>query len=234
MSRLFNSRAARRASVPVMTSTDAQLPLFPVPAPDLLAAEPEPVVALLAPVLDGLADLVAGIGPQDLTRPTPCPDFDAAALLDHVLGWLQFFAAAFTDPDRLTTRPDPLAYRAADDDRDLGQVVRDCASALVTAVRGGVQQRDVAMSQARMSGPSAIGMVLGEYVVHGWDLARATGRDWDPPAAASQAALDFFAGMIAPEYRGDGGYFAAEVAVPADAPALDRLIGFAGRDPGWA
>lgn len=213
-----------------MTST-SPLPFFPAPTPVLLSTEPEPVVALLSPVLDDLAELVAGIGPAELTRPTPCPDFDIAALLDHVLGWLQFFAAALADPDGRTVRPDPLAYRVAADGRDRGEVVRGCAATLVAAVRGGVQQREVAMSQARMAGPAALGMVLGEYLVHGWDLARATGRAWAPPAAAAEAALEFFAGMITPGYRGEGGYFSAEVPVPADAPALDRLIGFAGRQP---
>ena len=40
--------------------------------------------------------------------------------------------------------------------------------------------------------------------------------------------------MVAPEYRGpDSGFFDVEVEVPAGAPALDRLLGFAGRDPAW-
>jgi hypothetical protein len=42
--------------------------------------------------------------------------------------------------------------------------------------------------------------------------------------------------MITPEYRsedGAGGYFGPEVAVPDGAPALHRLLGFAGRDPSW-
>lgn len=39
--------------------------------------------------------------------------------------------------------------------------------------------------------------------------------------------------VVQPEYRGDGLPFGPEVAVAADAPALDRLLAFTGRDPGW-
>ena len=85
-----------------------------------------------------------------------------------------------------------------------------------------------------MSGPGATGMVLGEYVVHGWDLATALGRPWTPPQDAVATAHAFFAGVVVPEYRGpDGGFFLDEVHVADDAPALDRLLGFAGRVPGW-
>ena len=85
-----------------------------------------------------------------------------------------------------------------------------------------------------MDGPGAFAMVLGEYLVHGWDLAVAVGAPWTPPAQACEAALAFFSGMVLPEYRGeDGGFFGEEVPVDPDAPALDRLLGFAGRRPDW-
>jgi uncharacterized protein (TIGR03086 family) len=220
-----------------MTDTDTptaqDLPLFPVPAPALFS-DPDQVLALLDPVLADLAGVVAGSTRSDPAAPTPCNDFDVAALRDHLLGWLQQFANALADPDLRTTRPDPAAYRAADDDRDLGDVVGTAATTIDAAVRGGVLDREVAMSQARMTGPSVLGMTLGEYLLHGWDLATATGQPWQPPTPAVEAAHAFFAGMIAPEYRGgDAGFFAEEVAVPAGAPALDRLLGFAGRDPAW-
>jgi uncharacterized protein (TIGR03086 family) len=102
---------------------------------------------------------------------------------------------------------------------------------------GGVLARRVVMSQAQMDGAAVVAMALGEYVVHGWDLATATGRPWQPSARACEVSLEFFAGTVAPEYRsadGAGGMFGPVVEVSPDASPLQRLLGFAGRDPQWA
>ena len=216
-----------------LDATD-DVPMFGVPAPDVFS-RPQDTIDVVVPVLDHLAVVVSGIGPEHLAKATPCRDYDVAALRDHVLGWLQFFAAALNDPQRRTERLDPMAYRATEDERDLGDVVRQARDDLANAVRAGVQEGDVVVSQARMTGPAVLGMLQGEYVVHGWDLARATGQRWRPGDAAVTAAHEMFAGMVSPQYRGTGpdAFFGEEVAVADDAPALDRLLGFAGRDPNW-
>jgi len=191
-------------------------------------------VSYLEPVLGQLAEVVTRVTPETLGGPTPCRQYDVATLRDHVLGWLQFFAAAFADPARKAQRPDPDGYRAADDDRDLAEVVRRSAGTLVDAVRGGVLDGQIVLQQSRMDGPGAFGMVLGEYLVHGWDLAVAVGGPWTPPEQACESALEFFRAMVVPEYRGEeGGFFGEEVPVAPDASALDRLLGFAGRRPDW-
>src|SRR5918911_5304178 len=216
-----------------MTTTAEEPPYFPAPAPAAFA-DAGTAVSFLEPVLDHLAEVVGRATPDTLGDPTPCRRYDVATLRDHVLGWLQFFAAAFADPARNAQRPDPDGYKAADDDRDLADVVRGSARTLLDAVRGGALDGQIVLLQSRMDGPGAFGMVLGEYVVHGWDLAVAVGAPWTPPEQACEGALEFFRGMVLPEYRGDeGGFFGEEVPVAPDAPALDRLLGFAGRRPDW-
>ena len=65
-------------------------------------------------------------------------------------------------------------------------------------------------------------------------LARATGVAWSADDEACEAGRAFLLGMVAPEYRGkDSGFFDDEVAVDDTASALDRLLGFAGRNPSW-
>ena len=76
-------------------------------------------------------------------------------------------------------------------------------------------------------------IALNEVVVHGWDLAVATGQQYSCPDALLEAAYGFVASSAEQNPDGTPGLFGPPVPVGADAPLLDRLIGKAGRDPGW-
>jgi uncharacterized protein (TIGR03086 family) len=77
-------------------------------------------------------------------------------------------------------------------------------------------------------------VAIDEFVLHGWDLARATGKPFQADPADVQASLGFAASMSEPgQEAGREGLYGPVVAVPSDTPALDRLLGFAGRDPHW-
>lgn len=74
------------------------------------------------------------------------------------------------------------------------------------------------------------GLALDELVLHGWDLARATGQ----AVAYDRPELDAVHGMVKQFREGDvEGLFGPAVPVPDDAPLLDRILGLAGRDPAW-
>jgi uncharacterized protein (TIGR03086 family) len=73
------------------------------------------------------------------------------------------------------------------------------------------------------------GMVFVESIVHGWDLAKATGQDFDIDPAIAEAALEYLT-PIDTMLRQPGVY-GAKVEAPADAPAIERLIAFTGRKP---
>ena len=188
---------------------------------------------LIEPVLKDLAEVVANVQPEQFGGPTPCHDFDVATLRAHVLGWVTYFGAAFNDPEGTGERPDPKALTAPEDPQAAADVVRAAAARIATAVDAGVAERSVLMVQASMPGESMLRMALWEYLTHGDDLARATGQPWEPPLAAVENALQFAPNMLTDEYRGEGKDFGAIVPVPNDAPALDRLLGFSGRDPHW-
>ena len=82
-----------------------------------------------------------------------------------------------------------------------------------------------------------MGMVaLDELVLHGWDLARATGQPFHADPASVQASLGFFAASMSEpcQEAGREGLYGPVVPVPDGASDLDRLLGFAGRDPQWA
>ncbi|MFV0259990.1 MAG: TIGR03086 family metal-binding protein [Acidimicrobiales bacterium] len=211
-------------------STEEELPVFPTTAPEVFA-DPEATAALFHQVLDRLAAVV-DVDDAQLARPTPCAGFDVAGLQRHVLGWLRFFAAALNDPTAAGPRPDPDSFVL--EGASASDVVRRAEADIARAVADDVAGQLVVMSQARMAGDGVLAMALGEYIIHAWDLATATGRSYSAPDAAVGAAHEFLDGMVTADYRGpDSGFFDAEIPVAADAAALDRLLGFAGRDPGW-
>src|SRR5690348_14092442 len=155
---------------------------------------------LIEPVLNDLAEVVARIRPEQFTEPTPCADFDVAALRRHVLGWVTYFGAAFTDPEGSAPRPDPATATAPDDPQAAAEIVRAAAAKIAAAVDNGVADRPVLMVQSTMSGTAMLRMALWEYLMHGNDLAGATGQPWDPPAAAVEDALQFAPNMLTDEY----------------------------------
>jgi uncharacterized protein (TIGR03086 family) len=73
-------------------------------------------------------------------------------------------------------------------------------------------------------------VALDELVLHGWDLAVASGQPYDPAPPDVEAATSFVASFEAPR---DGNLFGPIVPVADTAPAFDRLLGLAGRDPNW-
>jgi uncharacterized protein (TIGR03086 family) len=185
---------------------------------------------LLSAVLADLVPVVGAITPQQLRNPTPCTELDVAQLRDHVTGWLDTFAAGFADADGQAPRAGLDDYQAPADPE---AAVRAAAATLVAAVRAGAAQRPLRLGESAMPGDMALSMILWEYQMHGWDLARATGQPWSPPAAAAEESLVFAPNMLTPDYQGTGKAFAPRVPVPDDAPPLDRLLGMSGRDPGW-
>lgn len=86
--------------------------------------------------------------------------------------------------------------------------------------------------------PAAVGVgsqVLETYT-HAWDLARATGRPFEPPADLTATTWAIAQAVVSDEIRGsdDSHPFGPRVEVAADAPLLDQLIAFTGRDPSWS
>jgi uncharacterized protein (TIGR03086 family) len=192
-------------------------------------AATEETADLLRTVLADLAPLLGRIEAGQLHAPTPCAQMDVEQLRDHVLGWLQVFADGYADPDGQAD-PDLSGFRPP---ADVEAAARAAADTLDGALRSGAADRPLTLGGSAMPGALALSMILWEYQVHGWDLARATGQPWSPPAQASLQSLEFAPQMLTAEYQGEGKAFGPRVSVPADAPPLDRLLGLSGRHPDW-
>ena len=81
-----------------------------------------------------------------------------------------------------------------------------------------------------LPGRAALTLHLVETIIHGWDLAKATGQQqaFDPDVV--QAATQFVQ-PNAPGERPPSAAFAAPVPVEDDLPEIDRLAAFLGRTP---
>jgi uncharacterized protein (TIGR03086 family) len=181
-----------------------------------------------------VATLVRGVRDDQLTGPTPCPDYTVADLLDHIGGLsLAFRCAADKERPPGDGAPDVDGSRLEDGWREL---IVGRLDALATAWRQpGAFEGITQAGPIEMPAPAAALVALDEIVVHGWDLARSLGREYDADPAAVAACRSFVDSFEPPAdgAADDGGLFGPPVAVPGDASDLDRLIGATGRDPGW-
>ncbi|MGI6874085.1 TIGR03086 family metal-binding protein [Amycolatopsis sp. 3B14] len=188
----------------------------------------------LRPMLDRAAreftGLLRTIEPAQLDNRTPCTEYDVRALLNHLLYWGPWMAAA------LRREPAPAATGG---ERDVDLTQGDWLGELCTLVDGivdtcgrpGALDGTTKFGDAEMPAEMIAGMVLTEWVVHGWDLARATGRPLtvDPEVAA---ALHSSVEATAEQAR-EMKVFGPAVPCADEAPVLDRLLALTGRDPGW-
>jgi uncharacterized protein (TIGR03086 family) len=85
----------------------------------------------------------------------------------------------------------------------------------------------------KIDGTMSFNMTLMEYLVHGWDLAVATGQTVPYTDDEAEAVLERAQATLPPEYRGEGMPFGDIVPVADHAPAVDRLVGFLGREPAF-
>jgi uncharacterized protein (TIGR03086 family) len=189
----------------------------------------------LTPAARNVGGLVEHIGDDQLASATPCGQQRVADLLDHVNGLaLAFAAAAAKDLGPMTsTAPAPDGARLPATWRQdvpprliaLAQAWADPAAWDGMTQVGGVD----------LPGAVAGRIALNELVLHGWDLARATGLPYEPEPAALQACLDALIAMYPPDHLDRRtGIFGPPVEVAATAPLVDRTVAFSGRDPGWS
>ena len=186
----------------------------------------------LTPVTAVVTKVVMDIGDDQLGGPTPCRDTTVADLLDHLDGLCMAFTAAATKDQAGGSQG-----RAADGSR-LGPDWRVRICGRLAGLASAWQDEAAWTGMTRAGGldmPAVVAarVAINEVVVHGWDLAAATGQDYACETEPLQAAQAFVQSAVEQNPGGSPGLFAAPVSVPDSAPLLDRLVGMTGRDPAW-
>jgi uncharacterized protein (TIGR03086 family) len=189
----------------------------------------------LTPATQRLADLVAGVSDDQLAGPTPCPAYTVGDLVEHVGGLARAFRAA---AEKDTASPYVNGAPAGDAAR-LEEGWRDRIPADLAALARAWADPDAWTGMTRIANQDAPGEAVGitvadELVVHGWDVARATGQPYETEPEMLDAALAFLGMFASPDApAGPEVAFGPSREVPGDAPALNRVLALAGRDPAW-
>jgi uncharacterized protein (TIGR03086 family) len=160
-------------------------------------------------------DKVAGAVPK-MDADTPCDDWNVRDLMNHMLQTQRYFVGSARGEDVSPPAGEPPALLGTDPIADFR---RARADTLATFGQDGVIEK---------TGP-AIGIAFADQLLHGWDLARATGQDATMPDGLPEAAYDMIHGRFTEGQR--KGIFKPEVSVGPDASAQDRLLAYTGRDP---
>jgi uncharacterized protein (TIGR03086 family) len=154
---------------------------------------------------------------DDLARPTPCTEYTVREVGQHVVRSMVLLASvAGQEIDS------PTAGTLEE------QVTATTESALAAWRRRGLDG-SVAVGSRTMPASLAVEIISLELLVHGWDIAHATGADMAVPAEVAAHVLGRARELITPDRRGRG--FAAEVPADPEDTAMHRLIAFTGREP---
>ena len=181
---------------------------------------------------DAFERKVAAVRPEQWSNPSPCAAWDARGVLGHIVDMHGYMLHPLGRqlPAAPTVQDDPLgAFRAA---RAAIQAILDDPALAGT-------ESDT--PSGRLTAEQHIDRVVSEdLVLHGWDLARATGQN-DPidPIDLERiwSAMSSMPPEIMEQLRTPGAFgpgievFGPEVQVPESAPIQDRLLGMVGRNP---
>ena len=195
------------------------------------------------PILDRAiasgAAVIASIRPAQLTTTTPCPEMDVRALLSHLVSVLDRITALANNEDPFSV----IETNAPDDDWSNAWATAGTRAAAAWRDDAALE-RPMALPWIQGSGAEVLTSYFSELTVHTWDLAKATGQQphWDDTVVT--AALEARPILPAENRRAPFAEISAamgldEVAMPfaeavpvsADAPAIDRLVAWNGRDP---
>lgn len=189
---------------------------------NLEVSQMEPIEQLSI-IVPAVCDMVDRIPYSKLTDPTPCDKFSVHDVIDHIIVGAGTFSHLFRGQEPPTIQP-PTVYGWVP-----ASELRSTLNDLLEAVRSpGALERVLPTPMGPMPGATFARFVAFDGLVHGWDLATATGLNLDVPDAVVDEVSAFANQALAPEMR-DGDTFKDEVAVDDGAPALQRLAAFSGR-----
>jgi uncharacterized protein (TIGR03086 family) len=179
-------------------------------------------VGLLERAINYTLGSLQAVTPDALSRPTPCTDWNLRDLLTHMNDSL---AALHEAVDEGAIDLDPRVF---DPDEDPVVMLRNRACQLLGAWTGVEREQSIVIGGHPLTSGIVTSAGAIEVAVHGWDVARACGRDRPIPPSLAEELLDLSVLFVAADDR--PARFGHQIRVPESAPVADRLLGFLGRE----
>jgi uncharacterized protein (TIGR03086 family) len=193
---------------------------------EISIVEPAPTVGQLADALALVGRLIAGVDARQWSAPTPCGDWNVRRLIEHLVGLNLVFVALLNAQEMPAREGDRLG-------EDPVAAYQESANALLEAFsRPDLLTESFTGPLGTVTGSDRLDIRLYDLLVHGWDLAKATGQPIVVPEALARRALRFAQLQVDSQPR--TGRFDPAQAVGEDAPAIDQLAAFLGRSPNAA
>jgi uncharacterized protein (TIGR03086 family) len=183
------------------------------------------LAALHRRALDATGAIVAGIGPGQWSRPTPCEGWDVRHLTNHLVSG-NFWAAELAAGKTIEEVGDRLDGDVLGDD-PADAYGRSAAVAAAAFEAPGALDAPCAVSYGPVPGSVYAGHRYIDLVVHGWDLASATGQDTRLDPALVQACFEIIEPQV--ELLRVSGVFGEDLEAPAGADEQTRLLAMLGR-----
>ena len=178
---------------------------------------------------EAAARTVDNVRPDQLTGPTPCPDWDVRTLLNHLILWTSYSLERRANGESV---PEELMNSDFAAEPNFAAAYRtQLDRALAAWADPAAWERKLNVMGSQTPAADVAALAIAELVLHGWDLAAATGQPYtvkDEAATAALAAVEANAELYR-QYKG----FADPVTLPDGAHVLDRVLALSGRDPHW-
>ena len=188
--------------------------------------------------------VIAAVTPDQLYRPSPCVEYNVKELLDHLVFVLHRVANLGRGDEAFA--PNSMAD-AVIDHQDWAADWRAAAADVEAAWSDDATlSKTIVLPWATMTGAEVLGMYTSEITTHTWDAAKATGQHpaWDDevcqlgldsmhrdlPMADRTPMWEAFRANVPANFQFDAP-FANAVAVAADAPLIQQLVAWTGRQP---
>ncbi len=178
----------------------------------------------LSYILPTLSSVVDRIQVMQMNDPTPCDNFTVHGILDHMMVLGGTFTYWFRGEEAPELSP-PAVYGWVPT-TEFREVMDDLLAAIKSP---GAMERTIESPVGAMPGEQFARFVAFDGLVHGWDLAVATGQRFVLPPAVITAVDEFSRQALTDELR-DGDTFKNPTEVGPDAEPMERIAAFSGRD----